>query len=113
MNAMSETYLQAICGAIHNIIFSPELVAGATPSDVPDGRTTAPSGRAVVLANLTARQAKERGLLTTGTYGGRSSISSASASLTSSLGNKLRRRFPTNGSTLFRRTWKVKATPLG
>jgi len=113
MRGMSETYLQAICAALLNIISLQELADGAALSVLPDGRTTAASGLAVVPASLTARQARERGLLTTGTYGGRSSISSASASLTSSLGNKLRRRFRTNGSTLFRRTWRLRATPAG
>src|SRR5208282_871005 len=50
---------------------------------------------------------------TRGTCGRSSSGSSRSADLSLSLVSRLRRRLPTDGSTLFRRTWRRKATPLG
>src|ERR1019366_90621 len=42
-----------------------------------------------------------------------SAASSRSADLSLSLVSRLRRRLPTDGSTLFRRTWRRKATPSG
>jgi hypothetical protein len=94
-----------------NVIFSQALEDGVTPFGLLDGPTTDPSGPAPAPASLSARQAKERGLLTNGTYGPRGIGSSNSADLSESLGNRLQARL--HGSTLFRETWKRKATPLG
>lgn len=49
--------------------------------------------------------------MTSGTYGPPSTISSASAALQSSLANRLRARTASLGSTLYRLTWKERATP--
>ena len=87
--------------------------SGHTPCETPDGATTAPSGLEVALASLSPRQAKEMGLLTSGTCGPLGITSSASASLTSSLVSKLKQRSAILGSTLFKLTWKEVATPLG
>ncbi len=92
---------------------SPASASGAEPCDWLDGPTTDPSGPAVVPASLSARQAKERGLLTSGTYGPPGSGSSHSADLASSLVSRLKRRLSTIGSTLFKLTWKDSATPSG
>lgn len=70
-------------------------------------------GREVVLASLSARQAEEAGLLTSGTYGRTGSISSRSAALQSSLANRLRARTASLGSTLYKLTWKRWETPSG
>lgn len=96
-----------------NATFSPGSASGASPSDGPVGPMTAPSGPAPAPANLSARQAKERGLLTSGTYGPHGTISSESAALQSSLGSKLRERTALRGSTLFKLIWKEWATPAG
>ena len=72
-----------------NVIFSPESESGPMPCVAQDGRMTVPSGQVPVLASLSARQAKERGLLTSGTCGPRSSILSASAGLSQSLASRL------------------------
>lgn len=96
-----------------NVISLPELESGHTPLDKPDGLTTDQSGQAPALANLSARLAKEAGLLTSGTYGQRSTISSLSADLASSLASRLRAKTDLLGSTLYKLTWKVRATPLG
>lgn len=96
-----------------NAISSLESVCGATPCDVQVGLTTAPCGPAPALASLSARQAKAQGLLTSGTFGQRSTISSRSAVLMSSLGSKLRQKTDLLGSTLYRLTWKVRVTPAG
>ena len=85
--------------------------SGVTPCVVPDGPMIDQSGQAPALANLSARQAKERGLLTSGTYGPRSITSSASAALQSSLANKLQAKTACSGSTLYKLTWKERDTP--
>ena len=74
---------------------------------------TVESGPEAVRANLSARQAKEAGLMTSGTYGPRSSILSKSAVLQRFLENKLRRKTASLGSTLYRLTWKERITPSG
>jgi hypothetical protein len=94
-------------------ISSPESEAGRLPCGSPAGQMTVPSGPVPARASLSARQAKERGLLTSGTYGRRSSISSKSAGLSRSLGSRLRVRTALLGSTLFTLTWKERVTPSG
>ena len=86
---------------------------GHTPCAAQDGRMTAPSGQDPVPASLSARQAKEKGLLTSGTCGPPSSVSSASAALTSFLASRLQALTALHGSTLYRLTWKERATPAG
>lgn len=51
--------------------------------------------------------------MTSGTYGRRSSTSSSSAALQSSLASKLRVLTDSAGSTLYTLTWKERATPSG
>ena len=94
-------------------IFSPGSASGAMRCDAPDGPTTGPSGPAPARASLSPRQAKEAGLLTSGTYGPPGNGSSASAALTSSLASRLRRKTALLGSTLYALTWKERATPSG
>jgi len=96
-----------------NATSSPELASGPMPCDKPDGPMIARSGPDRALASLSARQAKEQGLLTSGTYGPHGSTSSSSADLQSSLVNRLKQRFATAGSTLFKLTWKELTTPAG
>jgi len=91
----------------------PVSASGPTPSDKLGGPTTGPSGLVPRRANLSARQAKEKGLLTSGTYGLPGSGSSTSADLQSSLESRLRRNLEGLGSTLYRRTWKEWVTPSG
>ena len=89
----------------------PASASGPTLCDKPDGQTTGPSGPAHVLANLSAWQAKKKGLLTSGICGQHGSTSSASADLRSSLESKLRARTASVGSTLYKLTWKERVTP--
>ena len=70
-------------------------------------------GRDHATVNLSARQAKERGLLTSGTFGLHSTGSSSSAALTSCLASRLQEKTASAGSTLFKLTWKPWATPAG
>lgn len=86
---------------------------GAGPCDKLGGPTPAQSGPAVARASLSARQAKERGLLTSGTYGQRFTTSSASAALQLFLESRLRARTASLGSTLYNLIWKERATPQG
>jgi hypothetical protein len=92
---------------------SPASASGAILSDAPAGLMTGLPGPAPALASLSARQAKERGLLTSGTCGRPGSISSASADLMSSLASRLRATTASLGSTLFGLTWKRWDTPSG
>ena len=89
------------------------LADGPLPLILPDGREICPLGLVRALASLSHRQVKEMGLQTSGISGRRGSTSSASAALTSSLASRLQAQFGTAGSTLFRQTWKQKATPSG
>jgi len=84
---------------------------GPWPSDSQDGLTTDECGPAAAHVNLSASQAKERGLLTSGTYGRIGSILYGHCDLTPSLVSRLKQRLTTGGSTLFRMTWKEKVTP--
>ena len=96
-----------------NAIFSPESAFGHTPCDVQAGPIAALFGRALAPVNLSAKQAKEMGFLTSGIYGRLGFTSLASASLTSSLVNRLQQRTALVGSTLYKLTWKQRATPGG
>ena len=87
--------------------------SGITRSPSPGGRQTAQSGRDPARANLSARQAKEAGCLTSAIYGPRFFILSNSAVLQSSLESRLRARTASIGSILFRLTWKARTTTLG
>lgn len=93
--------------------FSPGLESGLTRSASPDGLMTSQSGLVPARASLSARQAKEMGLLTSGTYGLLSSTLSASADLSTSLANRLQQVTQTHGSTLYKQTWKQWITPSG
>jgi len=105
--------LQATSPATPNAISSPASASGPTLSVVAAGRTSGPSGPDPALASLSARQAQERGLLTSGTYGRSGFISSASAALMLSLASRLRARTACCGSIFYSTTFKERATPSG
>lgn len=102
-----------ICEDSRSATSSPELASGLIPCASPDGLTINQSGQAPARASLSARQAKEMGLLTSGTFGPTSSTSSASADLSMSLANRLQAETQTHGSTLYKLTWKEWNTPSG
>jgi len=85
--------------------------SGTTHSREQDGPTIDECGPDRALASLSPRQAKEMGLLTSGTYGLRGSTLSSSADLASSLVSRYRAKTRCLGSTLFTLTWKVRYTP--
>ncbi|TCQ79974.1 hypothetical protein EDF68_10319 [Ochrobactrum sp. BH3] len=97
----------------HNVTSLPVSASGPTHCVEQDGTTTVLSGQVHVPANLSARQAKEMGLLTSGTYGRTSTGLFKTADLQSSLASKLRARTDSAGSTLYKLTWKDRATPAG
>ena len=97
----------------HSAISSPVSESGATPCAWRDGQTIDRSGPDHAHASLSAQQAKERGLLTSGTYGRTSTGSLKTADLQSSLASKLRQKTDLAGSTLYKLTWKDRATPAG
>jgi len=85
--------------------------SGAEHCDSPVGLTTDQSGLAPAHANLSARQAKALGLMMSGTFGPRSTGSSASVTLQSSLASRLQAKTVSSGSTLYKLTWKDRVTP--
>lgn len=101
------------CVDSRSAISSPESASGATPFGSPDGLMTDLFGLVPVRANLSARQAKDLGLLTSGTYGRTSTGSSKSVALQRSLESRLQAKTQALGSTLYTLTWKVWATPSG
>jgi len=113
MNEVSKTSAQASSEVSPSVTSSQASEFGATHCDKLVGLMIDPSGLAPAPANLSPRLAKELGLLTSGTYGQPSSISSRSASLRLYLVSKLSQRLNTLGSTLYKLTWKEQATPLG
>ena len=98
---------------IHNATSSLESASGHWLCVAPDGRIIALSGREVAPASLSARQARELGLLTSGTSGLTSDGSLSSAALQSSLESRLHQRLQSLGSTLYTLTWKPWVTPSG
>lgn len=101
------------CATTRSATSSPASAAGRLPCDALDGMTLDQSGPAPAHANLSARQAREKGLLTSGTYGRTSSTSSSSVALQQSLASRLQALTASCGSTLYRLTWKQRATPSG
>jgi len=88
------------------------LECGLTRSNKPDG-VTDQCGQEAAPANLSARQAKERGLLTSGTYGRVSSILFVMSDLSASLANRLQATTDSLGSILYKLTWRERVTPSG
>lgn len=104
---------QMSLGLTVNATSLPESGDGHSPSGLQDGQTIAPCLQVAPPVNLSARRAKEEGLLTSGTYGQRSFGSSASVALRQSLVSKLHQRMDSDGGILFRLTWKERVTPAG
>lgn len=113
MNAQSLTSSLPNFSATLNVTSLPASVVGALPCASLAGPTPDPSGPAPALANLSAKQAQAAGLLTSGTYGPTGSTLSASSDLMSSLVSRLRQRLNTDGSILFKMTWKEKVMLSG
>lgn len=87
--------------------------SGRIPSGKQVGQMTGKSGQHRAPVNLSARQAKAKGLMMSGTYGQHSIGLSSSGALALSLANKLRQKTDLLGSTLYKLTWKMRITPAG
>lgn len=111
MNALSKMSAPTIWPDMFSAISLRELASGAMLCVWPDGRITERYGREVARASLSPRLAKALGLMTSGIYGLRSSTSSSSAILQSSLESRLRAKTASLGSTLYQLTWKDRAGP--
>lgn len=96
-----------------NAISSRALASGRWRSEAQDGTTIDLFGRVPVRANLSARQAKDLRLMTSGTFGPHGFTSLASANLRQCLASRLMAKTALLGSTLFKLTWKEWATPSG
>ena len=96
-----------------NATSSPGSESGPMRSGLPDGKTSGRSGPDPAHANLSPRQARAAGLMTSGTYGPPGTGSSSSADLQSSLASRLQAALQKRGSTMYRLTWKVWAMPSG
>lgn len=90
-----------------------ESESGLEPCERPDGAMIDQYGLDHAHVSLSPRQAKERGLLTSGTCGQLGIISSRSKDLESFLVSRLRAKTDLLGSTLYKLTWKEWATPAG
>ncbi len=94
-------------------ISSPGSGDGRLPCVAQDGPTVALHGQHHAPANLSARQAKALGLLTSGTYGPPHIGLLVNAVLSWSLASNLEVLTRTTGSTLYKLTWKGWAMPSG
>lgn len=96
-----------------SVISSPGSADGRLRCVAQDGPTAAPHGQHHAPASLSARQAKDLGLLTSGTYGPPHIGLSASVALSWSLASNLAALTRMTGSTLYKLTWKPWAMPSG
>lgn len=101
------------CMDSHSATSSPVSASGASHFVAPAGQMTDLFGLVPVRANLTPRQAKDLGLLTSGTYGQPGTGSSESANLSKSLASKFRTPLSMAGSISSDLTWKERVTPSG
>lgn len=101
-----------ICEDLHSATSSPASASGVMHCARQDGKMIARYGQVAAPANLSARQAKAAGLMTSGTFGRTSTTSLKNAGLTQSLVSKLQAKTDSLGSTLYKLTWKQRNTPL-
>lgn len=101
------------CADSSSAISSPALASGAWPCAAPAGPMTDLFGPVVVRANLSARQAKDLGLMTSGTFGPPGTGSSKSAALAQSLANRFQTLLERAGWTSPQQTSKAWDTPSG
>lgn len=89
----------------------PVSEAGVLACALPDGQTTDLFGQPVAPANHSARPAISVAATMSGTYGLRSSSSSASCALQLRLVSRLPELLDMPGGTMWRLTWKAQDTP--
>lgn len=96
-----------------SVIFSLASAAGLSRSDLREFRKRRRSGREARRANRLARQVNNLDSSIRDTSRQSSSTSSASATLQSYLGNRLRQQLQNRGCAIYKLTWKEKTTPSG
>lgn len=96
---------------IPSAISSQASADGHMPCGLLDGQMTGQCGQDHARASHSVPQERAAASETTAIYGPHSAGSSASAALQRSLESKLQARLGLNGSTLYRLTWKIRATP--
>jgi hypothetical protein len=96
-----------------NVISSPASASGPTHSETLDGQIALPFGQGAVHASHSVQAGSGKALTIRAISGPHGTGSSASVSLTSSLASRLQAVMASRGSTLFRLTWKDRATPSG
>ena len=112
MNEASKMFDPLTLEDSDKFISSLALAFGVSLSVARACRMTLLYGRGRHPANLTPRQAKEQGWMTSGISGRTSSTSSASVVLQSLSESRLRARTQNLGSTLYALTWKTWTMPL-
>ena len=100
------------CADSNNATSSPASADGASHCASQDGLTTDLFGQALAPVSRSASPAPSVAQTMSATYGLRSSGSSASAALASSLASRLPDLLGLRGSTMFALTWKEQVTPL-
>ncbi len=113
MNGQLPMFDQLISADSRNAISSLELAVGVTLSDLRAGQMTAQSGPEAVPASRGALPERKPELTTPAISGPHGTPSLRSATLQSSLENRLRARLPVDGSPEFVLTWKQRTMPLG
>ena len=96
-----------------NAISSPESEDGHSHCNSQEYQQVQDCGQEVHRVNHSVPQGSNSDSLMSDTLPRCSSISSASASLQSSLGNKLRQQLENRGCAIYKLTWKEKTTPSG
>ena len=111
MTAALQKYHQVILTSLPNATFSLELEGGQLLLDLPVGQTINLFGQDHRLASLSVLPESKQGKTTSDISGPCSSISSRSKRLQQSLVNKLQVQLGTDGSTIYKKTWRNKTTP--
>lgn len=94
-----------------NVTSSQESVDGVMHYSLQDGHQIDLFGQDHLRANHSVQQGKEKERKTSDTFGLASSSSSESVNLQQFLENRLHQQLDTNGSMIYKLTWRQKVTP--
>lgn len=108
-----EMFGQTICETSTSAISSPALAGGPSPCAGQDSKERPASGQDHRPASPSPLLEKGLAKPMNGTLPLSGSTSSASASLSSFLGSRLKRQFGSDGSMIYSMRWKNAATPAG
>lgn len=113
MNGLSKSCSQRTSWDTPSVISSPASGDGPTPCASPDGPTTDLFGQGLAPASPSRVRARRKVSPIPATSGPLGIGSSASVALTLLLANKLQAQPGSDGSILWRLTWKASTTPSG